>query len=395
MKRGHRGSSSLYVQINIIEKNSVFMKTIKIRIKPSTVQADINTKTDKAQLNIGGNIVYQPLDCSTAINEDISATITSNGEYHYGYNPLTSTGLGSVDLSVNIPPQYIEVPGEQGTQGYQGTQGEQGVQGLPGAQGIDGLPGPDGQPGTQGEQGTQGVMGTQGMEGPQGPQGPQGAPGELDLDNFYTKSEIDSSLGAIDSSLSRLDSSLNDLYDIVEEDEEVIAETFTGINNRLDSHDHDIQELQDQFSEILDGSGEIIVHGVQGEKGTQGERGAQGHQGTQGLQGEQGTQGVIGTQGMEGPMGVQGYQGTQGLQGEQGAQGDKGPQGDPGTVDMTNYYTKQEIDSSLGAIDASIAALDSSLDLAVLSYECRWIKVMPEAQYAQITPDSSTFYVLI
>ena len=579
------------------------MKTIKIRIKPSTVQADINTKGDKAQLNIGGNVLYQPLDCSTTINEDINATITSNGEYHYGYNPLTSTGLGSVDLSVNIPPQYVPVPGEMGTQGYQGTQGYEGAQGFPGAQGVDGLPGPDGQQGTQGYQGTQGekgsqgepgtpgedgiqgaigtqgYQGTQGLEGPQGPageQGPQGEPGPVDLENYYTKDEIDSSLNVID----------------------------TSINN-----------LEDQFQQILDGEGEIIIHGTQGaqgtqgyegaqglpgpqgeagtpgEQGTQGEKGSQGEPGTPGeagTQGERGTQGYEGSQGLPGPQGeagtpgeqgaqgypgtpgeqgAQGYPGTQGYQGTQGLEGARGAQGYPGqpgpdgssgpatilkaldefpqdasagdvvairtlvgpvwgywtedpddyftfTVDteneelqdaeettilsfmrngslysyslyydasgnlhyviydddeiiidssgggtfasdagpgevhissnsssvsvwaedasdnyipydytlggegtmnfatyqydgdtwniiggdepdLTNFYTKQEIDASMNAIDSSIQQLATDSSIFVKSYECTWIKVMTEAQYAQITPDASVFYVLL
>ena len=595
------------------------MKTIKIRIKPSTVQADINTKGDKAQLNIGGNVVYQPLDCSTTINEDITATITSNGEYHYGYNPLTSTGLGSVDLSVNIPPQYVPVPGEMGTQGYQGTQGEQGAQGFPGAQGVDGLPGPDGQQGTQGYQGTQGeqgsqgepgtrgedgvqgpigtqgeqgtvgeqgiqgfqgtqgVIGTQGFEGPQGPVGAQGAPGELDTDNFYTKQEIDSSL--------------NEIYNAIQEDEEVLAQTVTGINSRLDGHDTSINNLEDQFQQILDGEGEIIVHGTQGERGTQGYQGTQGEQGPQGFpgtpgvngvdgqpgpdgqqgtQGERGTQGYEGaqgypgaqgyegTQGLEGARGTQGYQGTQGEQGAQGYPGQPGPDGSsgpatilkaldefpqdasagdvvairtlvgpvwgywtedpddyftftvdteneelqdaeettilsfmrngslysyslyydasgnlhyviydddeiiidssgggtfasdagPGEVhistypsginvwaedasdnyipydytlggegtmnfatyqydgdtwniiggdepDLTNYYTKAEIDASMNVIDSSIQQLATDSSIFVKSYECTWIKVMTEAQYEQITPDASVFYVLL
>lgn len=537
------------------------MKQIKITVRPSKLQADINTKGDKAQLNIGGNVVYQPLDCSTTINEDISATITSNGEYHYGYNPLTSTGLGSVDLSVNIPPQYVPVPGEMGTQGYQGTQGfagtpgEQGVQGFPGAQGVDGLPGPDGQQGVQGYQGTQGekgsqgepgtrgedgiqgaigtqgYQGTQGLEGPQGPageQGPQGEPGPVDLENYYTKEEIDASLNVID----------------------------TSINN-----------LEDQFQQILDGEGEIIVHGTQGERGTQGYEGAQGlpgPQGEAGTPGEQGTQGVPGTpgeQGAQGYPGTQGYQGTQGEQGAQGYPGQPGPDGSsgPATIlkaldefpqdasagdvvairtlvgpvwgywtedpdnyftftvdteneelqdeeettilsfmnggglfrytlyydasgnlchriysddeivldssgggsfatsgpptvhisthpdvhpsgisvwaedasdnyipydytlggegtmnfatyqydgdtwniiggdepDMTNYYTKAEIDASMNVIDSSIQQLATDSSIFVKSYECTWIKVMTEAQYEQITPDASVFYVLL
>ena len=129
--------------------------------------------------------------------------------------------------------------GEMGTQGFMGTQGYEGAQGVDGQPGPDGAPGVDGQPGpdgaqgpigTQGVEGTQGAMGTQGMEGPrgvqgyqgtQGEQGAQGYPGPVELEDYYNKEEIDSSM--------------NEVSDIMEEDEEVIAQTFNSVNkqNRL------------------------------------------------------------------------------------------------------------------------------------------------------------------
>lgn len=63
--------------------------------------------------------------------------------------------------------------GLQGNAGPQGLQGERGPQGPVGERGPQGLQGPIGPKGDKGEQGQQGI---QGIQGPVGPQGPKGEP---------------------------------------------------------------------------------------------------------------------------------------------------------------------------------------------------------------------------
>ena len=64
-----------------------------------------------------------------------------------------------------------------------------------------------------------------------------------------------------------------------------------------------------------------------------------------------------------------------------GPTGPQGPQGASGQpADMSNYYTKSEIDASLG--------------VCVTSTDIKTIVVMTQSAYDQITPDASTFYLI-
>ena len=67
--------------------------------------------------------------------------------------------------------------GETGFQGPQGEQGPRGPQGVQGPQGEKGDQGPVGPHGPQGIQGPQGEQGPRGEQGPQGERGPKGDPG--------------------------------------------------------------------------------------------------------------------------------------------------------------------------------------------------------------------------
>ncbi len=133
--------------------------------------------------------------------------------------------------------------------------------------------------------------------------------------------------------------------------------------------------------------------GDKGDKGDTGETGARGLKGDKGEKGDtgpQGPQGEIGPQGPKGETGPQGIQGKTGPQGKKGEKGDKGdsgvwvgedtptgdydvwvdPEGTSGTIptktsdltndsgfitntvnDLTNYYTKSEIDILIGNIE--------------------------------------------
>jgi hypothetical protein len=146
-----------------------------------------------------------------------------------------------------------------------------------------------------------------------------------------------------------------------------------------------------------------------------------------------------------GTPGVEGTRGEQGIQGYQGTQGYQGAQGYPGPVDLENYYDKDYIDSSFGAIsaiiqedeevlangmtavnsridtlegiveedeetlanaltgingkfsgyDSSIARLDASMATTVQSSTIRYITSLTQAAYdAMETHDSSTFYII-
>jgi len=239
----------------------------------------------------------------------------------------------------------IGAQGEQGAQGYPGVQGnpgEAGTQGEQGAQGYPGVQGNPGEAGTQGEQGAQGYEGAQGPIGTQGLIGPQGYPGPAELSNYYTKSEVDSSINAV--------------YGVISDDEETTTQALLGINGRLDTIDSSVQALENAFP------------GTQGYIGTQGYQGAQGYEGPQG---------PIGTQGYIGP---QGNPGAEGAQGPIGTQGYAGAQGEPGPA-STNYYTKSEIDASLG--------------VCVTSPNIRVIVEMSQTDYDNLgTHDASTWYII-
>ena len=59
--------------------------------------------------------------------------------------------------------------------------------------------------------------------------------------------------------------------------------------------------------------------------------------------------------GVAGKDGAQGQQGIQGIQGEPGIQGVQGPAGKD--ADMSTIYTKTEIDSKLGDVEAALKAI--------------------------------------
>lgn len=76
-------------------------------------------------------------------------------------------------------------PGPKGDKGEPGPKGDQGIQGVAGSQGLQGQPGPKGDTGERGQQGPigpkgdrgeKGEQGQQGIQGPVGPQGPKGEP---------------------------------------------------------------------------------------------------------------------------------------------------------------------------------------------------------------------------
>lgn len=87
-------------------------------------------------------------------------------------------------------PQGIQGPiGETGPQGPQGVQGPAGPAGKTGPQGPQGKTGETGAQGVQGPQGPQGIQGEQGPQGIQGPKGEPGTPGEDGKDYVLTDAD--------------------------------------------------------------------------------------------------------------------------------------------------------------------------------------------------------------
>lgn len=153
-----------------------------------------------------------------------------------------------------------------------------------------------------------------------------------------------------------------------------------------------------------------IYRGPKGDKGDKGEDGSivfeeltpeqkeelRGPAGPQGPKGDRGDAGPEGPQGKEGPRGLQGPQGNIGPQGNVGPQGAQGIQGPPGPtgvyigteeptdkemnvwididgeasdpIDLSNYYTKSEIDDkgyqTAKQVDAAITEALSAIGVA-------------------------------
>ena len=74
------------------------------------------------------------------------------------------------------PDQLAALKGPKGDQGIQGVAGPQGLQGVAGPKGDTGERGPQGLQGQPGPKGDRGEQGQQGPAGPVGPQGPKGEP---------------------------------------------------------------------------------------------------------------------------------------------------------------------------------------------------------------------------
>ena len=148
-----------------------------------------------------------------------------------------------------------------------------------------------------------------------------------------------------------------------------------------------------------------------------------------GPQGERGPMGEQGPQGERGPMGEQGPQGERGLQGEQGPQGERGPEGPAGpkgedghtpvkgvdyfdgenyvltdadkqaiagmvevsggNVDLSNYYTKSEVDNLINATPGTGSSLN--IDNATIIEENGIIKTAIGGSLGEETPRVDKF----
>ena len=158
-------------------------------------------------------------------------------------------------------------------------------------------------------------------------------------------------------------------------------------------------------------------------RGPQGERGPMGERGPQGERGPEGTQGPQGERGPQGEQGPQGLQGEQGPQGERGPEGPAGPKGEDGhtpvkgvdyfdgenyvltdadkqeiagmvevsggNVDLSNYYTKSEVDNLIEAAPGTGGSLN--IDNATIIEENGVIKTAIGGSLGEETPRVDKF----
>lgn len=206
----------------------------------------------------------------------------------------------------------------------------------------------------------------------------------VDLSNYYNKGEVDSKVQAVTPDLSTY---------ATKSEVEAKVSTVTGQKGdpgpKGDKGDPFTYAdfTPDQLATLKGPKGDQGPRGLDGAKGEPGPKGDQGIQGLTGPQGPIGPIGPVGPKGdrgekgEQGPIGPKGDQGIQGPIGPQGPKGEplrfsdltpdqiaqlKGPKGDPGpqgpagvggsgggSVDLSNYYTKADVDAKLAPLDLS------------------------------------------
>lgn len=299
--------------------------TLKDKLDNTYTKTEVDKKIEDAQLNnSNGNI-----------NIDLS-------------NYATKEDLRRIELT----------PGPKGDTGEKGEQGEQGPIGLTGPKGERGEQGPQGLTGLQGPKGD---TGERGERGPQGPKGNDGRDANLTteqtenlaqiptlknkIENTYTKTEVDRKIQ--DAQLNSGDGEVNiDLS---------IYATKEELKNKADTiHNHNYNELINKpnipvsTSELTNDSNFVSkqyiddkfanITTIKGEKGEPFRYEDFTSEQLLNLKGPKGDPGEKGERGLQGPKGEQGLQGIQ---------GERGPKGDTGTIDTTNFYNKEEINSLL------------------------------------------------
>lgn len=297
--------------------------TLKDKLDNTYTKTEVDKKIEDAQLNSGN------------IDVDLS-------------NYATKEDLRRIELT----------PGPKGDTGEKGEQGEQGPIGLTGPKGERGEQGPQGLTGLQGPKGD---TGERGERGPQGPKGNDGRDANLTteqtenlaqiptlknkIENTYTKTEVDRKIQ--DAQLNSGDGEVNiDLS---------IYATKEELKNKADTiHNHNYNELINKpnipvsTSELTNDSNFVSkqyiddkfanITTIKGEKGEPFRYEDFTSEQLLNLKGPKGDPGEKGERGLQGPKGEQGLQGIQ---------GERGPKGDTGTIDTTNFYNKEEINSLL------------------------------------------------
>jgi hypothetical protein len=96
----------------------------------------------------------------------------------------------------------------------------------------------------------------------------------------------------------------------------------------------------------------------------------------------------VGSQGETGPAGAQGDTGPQGATGPQGSQGETGPagaQGDTGPAGTTSFTGLTDVPPLVQSQTTGITGADAITNMMSLT----------QAEYDAITPNASTFYVIV
>ena len=265
---------------------------------------EYNSQTNYEKLNV---VTYQ--GSSYCALKDTTGNLPTNSEYWQLYaekgnqgdkgdtgetGPQGETGLQGPKGDTG--PQGIQ--GKTGPQGPKGEIGPQGPQGETGPQGEKGDTGPQGPQGETGLQGPQGEIGPQGPQGPQGETGPQGPRGEIGPQGPKGDTGPQGPKGNDGTGVTIL-GSYNTYNDLVAEHPSGNAGDAYLVGGYL--------YVWSATTNTWENVGNI--------------------QGPQGPQGEQGIQGIQGPQGEIGPQGPKGPQGPQGKIGPQGEKGDKGDSG--------------------------------------------------------------------
>lgn len=153
--------------------------------KVSGVHVDLSNYYDKQEVDAKVQAVTPDLSAyatKSEVEEKVSTVTSPKGD------PGPKGDKGDPFTYADFTPdQLAALKGPKGDNGDQGLQGVPGQPGIPGPQGPigpvgpkgeTGQQGPQGQPGPKGDRGEKGEQGPQGLQGPIGPVGPQGPKGE-------------------------------------------------------------------------------------------------------------------------------------------------------------------------------------------------------------------------
>lgn len=142
--------------------------------KVNGVHVDLSNYYNKGEVDSKVQAVTPDLS-SYATKAEVEAKVSTVTGQKGGPGPKGDKG-DPFTYSDFTPDQLAGLKGPKGDQGIQGIAGPQGLQGEPGPKGDTGERGPQGLQGPIGPKGDKGEQGQQGIQGPVGPQGPKGEP---------------------------------------------------------------------------------------------------------------------------------------------------------------------------------------------------------------------------
>lgn len=183
---------------------------------------------------------------------------------------------------------------------------------------------------------------TPGPTGPQGPAGPEGPAGkDADTSQFYTKTETYNK------------TEVNALIDNIQAGDVDLTNYYTKpqVDTLITNIELTPGPKGDAF--VYEDFTPAQLEKLTGPVGPQGQKGAQGPAGPQGLQGPKGDRGIAGADGARGPIGPEGPMGPAGKEGQIGPAGPAGPQGPQGPKgDACTPFAIKKIYISVEAMNA-------------------------------------------